>query len=290
MPEYSFLCSLVGGGAAGFCTDVALFPVDTLKTRIQSSQGFWKSGGFNGVYRGLLSAAAGSAPASALFFATYETVKKLTPKNVEADSLILPAIHCGAASLGEVMACVVRVPTENIKQKLQAGIHKTNTECIKSIRSQNGLRGFYKGYWTTVLRDAPFSFLQFPLYEKFKCIWRAEIVNNRGYSSDQENEADIEVLQPWQGAICGSVSGAFAAALTTPLDVVKTRLMLGADVNGIAYTGMVDTFQRVIAEGGISSLYAGLGARVLWISIGGMVFFGSYEYSRFWWKTNLPDF
>lgn len=50
------------GGCAGLCVDIALFPLDTIKTRIQSSQGFLKSGGFHGIYSGLGSAAAGSSP------------------------------------------------------------------------------------------------------------------------------------------------------------------------------------------------------------------------------------
>ena len=41
---------------------MALFPLDTLKTRLQSAQGFWKAGGFRGIYSGLGSAALGSAP------------------------------------------------------------------------------------------------------------------------------------------------------------------------------------------------------------------------------------
>ena len=43
----------------------------------------------------------------------------------------------------------------------------------------------------------------------------------------------------------GSITGSFAAAVTTPLDVVKTRLMLGKDINGVAYNGFLDTFGRV---------------------------------------------
>lgn len=42
--------------------DTALFPLDTVKTRLQSPQGFWKAGGFKGVYSGLSSAFLGSAP------------------------------------------------------------------------------------------------------------------------------------------------------------------------------------------------------------------------------------
>lgn len=50
------------GGCAGTAVDVTLFPLDTIKTRLQSSQGFFKAGGFRGIYSGLGAAAIGSAP------------------------------------------------------------------------------------------------------------------------------------------------------------------------------------------------------------------------------------
>ena len=50
------------GGVAGTTVDVVLFPLDTLKTRLQSSRGFWKAGGFSRIYSGILPAAVGSAP------------------------------------------------------------------------------------------------------------------------------------------------------------------------------------------------------------------------------------
>ena len=60
-----FVTSLLGGGAAGTMVDIVLYPLDTIKTRLQSEAGFFQSGGFKGVYRGLSSAAAGSAPCGA---------------------------------------------------------------------------------------------------------------------------------------------------------------------------------------------------------------------------------
>lgn len=42
--------------------DTLFFPIDTIKTRAQSQAGFFPSGGFSGVYRGLGSAVVGSAP------------------------------------------------------------------------------------------------------------------------------------------------------------------------------------------------------------------------------------
>ncbi|CAN0241744.1 unnamed protein product, partial [Hapterophycus canaliculatus] len=104
---------------------------------------------------------------------------------------------------------LVRVPTENVKQKMQAGLHGTATETVNAILKNGGATGFYAGYLTTVVREIPFSFIQFPIYEWLKV-------------------KTSSPLEPYEAASCGSVSGAFAAAVTTPIDVVKTRLMLGA--------------------------------------------------------------
>jgi solute carrier family 25 S-adenosylmethionine transporter 26 len=68
----SFTTALIAGGLAGTSVDVALFPIDTLKTRMQSPQGFIKAGGFRGIYNGIGAAAIGSAPGAALFFSSYE--------------------------------------------------------------------------------------------------------------------------------------------------------------------------------------------------------------------------
>lgn len=68
----------------------------------------------------------------------------------------------------EKVACLVRVPTENVKQKMQAGLHGTATETVNAILKNGGGSGFYAGYLTTVVREIPFSFIQFPIYEWLK--------------------------------------------------------------------------------------------------------------------------
>mmetsp|Transcript_7596 Transcript_7596/g.12286 ORF Transcript_7596/g.12286 Transcript_7596/m.12286 type:complete len:272 (-) Transcript_7596:1707-2522(-) len=256
--------AMAAGAVAGFAVDVSLFPLDTLKTRMQSSQGFWKAGGFKNIYRGLGSAAVGSMPGAALFFCTYESTKPMLGEVVGKDN---PAAHMLAGAMGEVVACGVRVPTENVKQKLQAGLYKTTTEALNGIVSTQGYRGFFTGYFTTVMREVPFSMIQFPIWEAAK----AHIKLMKGEGGE---------VHSWESAAAGSFSGAVAAALTTPLDVVKTRLMLGADSKGVPYTSMSSTFQRVASEEGVATLFSGVGPRVMWIGIGGFVFFGAYEKSR----------
>lgn len=51
-----------GGGVAGLFADMVLFPLDTLKTRLQAEQGFRQAGGFKAVYKGIGAQAIGSAP------------------------------------------------------------------------------------------------------------------------------------------------------------------------------------------------------------------------------------
>lgn len=273
-----FLTSLVAGGLAGTSVDLALFPIDTLKTRLQSPHGFLAAGGFRGVYRGVMAAAAGSSPGAALFFGTYETMKPQIAKlqNKYLGDAASPALtHMVAASIGEAAACMVRVPTEVVKSKMQtnAAGSSTLTSTLKLVLSEKDGRAFassvfgglYRGYGMTLLREVPFAFIQFPLYERLKVEW---------------GKAQGHETSPWQAAACGSVSGGIAAGLTTPLDVVKTRLMLGSDKNGVPYKGGRDVVQRLINEEGSAVLLSGIQPRVMWISIGGFVFFGAYESYR----------
>lgn len=63
------------------------------------------------------------------------------------------------------------------------------------------------------MREIPFSLIQFPLYEYMKVFLKDKLLKREPYS--------------FEYAVCGSISGGIAAGLTTPLDVVKTRIMLG---------------------------------------------------------------
>lgn len=66
--------------------------------------------------------------------------------------------------------------------------------------------------------------------------------------------------------------------MTTPLDVTKTRIML-AERYGAGRPKITSVMKGIYRENGFSGLFAGVVPRVLWITIGGAIFFGSYDLS-----------
>src|SRR3954471_10004427 len=140
-PYPTFTTALLSGALAGTTVDLSLYPLDTLKTRLQSSSGFLASGGFTGIYRGVGSAIIGSAPGAALFFCTYEYTKSFLSARRKVREATggqtwewtAPIEHMVAASLGEVAACAVRVPTEVVKQRAQAGQYPSSISALQGI-------------------------------------------------------------------------------------------------------------------------------------------------------------
>lgn len=261
-PGNVFLTSLISGGAAGTFVDVALFPLDTLKTRLQSQNGFLRSGGFKGLYKGIKPVILGSAPTAALFFVTYDGIKEFLKPKVEEKHHFF--IYTGAATFSEMVACLIRVPVEVTKQRSQA---------LLSTKDSLGIKLLYRGYWSTVLRDMPFSLLQFPLWEYSKDIWKRKV--------DRE-------LEPWEGAVCGAVAGGIAAAVTTPLDVAKTRIMLSSVTVGSSELRISSMLGKLYRENGVRGLFAGVSPRVAWITVGGFIFFGIYEQTKVLTTRLLP--
>ncbi|WPG99010.1 Hypothetical protein R9X50_00181200 [Acrodontium crateriforme] len=274
--------SLIAGALAGTTVDTSLFPLDTLKTRLQSSAGFWNAGGFRGVYNGIGSAVVGSAPGAALFFVTYEGVKgsAFIQRNLSKDGGRDGGGALGhmiAASLGEVAACAVRVPTEVVKQRAQAKQFPSSRAALVAILSQRSERGLvhvwrelYRGWSVTVMREVPFTVIQFPLWEIMK-EWRRDQRRTANKSTATPQGVEVSALE---SALFGSVSGAIAAGLTTPLDVLKTRMMLATKRESVFVH-----FARVWRDEGPKTFFNGIGPRTMWISIGGAVFLGSYQWA-----------
>ncbi|KAI8994945.1 mitochondrial carrier domain-containing protein [Pilobolus umbonatus] len=257
--------ALVAGACAGTAVDTALYPLDTIKTRLQSQHGFIASGGFKGVYSGLLSAVIGSAPGASFFFVTYEATKRVLGVTLDQsrNAHYAPFIHMVAASCGETVACTIRVPTEVIKQRMQTKQFTKTSAAVSHVLRTEGILGMYRGFLSTVAREIPFTCIQFPLYEYLK----------RSYASMRGRRTE-----PIEAAFMGSLSGAVAAAATTPLDVCKTRIMLSHKNNPSKhYDGIISTMKRIGAEEGARALFSGIGPRVMWISIGGSIFLGVYE-------------
>ncbi|KAM9533752.1 mitochondrial S-adenosylmethionine carrier protein isoform 5-T5 [Guaruba guarouba] len=144
-------CAVLAGGVAGVCVDLILFPLDTVKTRLQSPQGFRKAGGFRGIYAGVPSTAIGSFPNAAVFFITYENVKSMLHHG--SASYLAPATHMVAASLAEVVACLIRVPSEVVKQRAQVSPSSSTLQILSRTLYHEGIQGLYRGYKSTVLRE-----------------------------------------------------------------------------------------------------------------------------------------
>ncbi|GJN25073.1 hypothetical protein PR202_gb12857 [Eleusine coracana subsp. coracana] len=85
-------------------------------------------------------------------------------------------------------------------------------------------------------------------------------------------------LKDAENAIIGAFAGAVTGALTTPLDVMKTRLMIQGQGN--QYRGFIDCAQTILREEGAGAFLKGIEPRVLWIGIGGSIFFGVLEKTK----------
>ncbi|KFZ10624.1 hypothetical protein V501_05094 [Pseudogymnoascus sp. VKM F-4519 (FW-2642)] len=86
-------------------------------------------------------------------------------------------------------------------------LFRTMPDCARYVFRTEGLRAFYVSYPTTLSMTVPFTALQFLAYE-----------------SISTSMNPTKAYDPVTHCAAGAVAGGFAAALTTPMDVVKTML------------------------------------------------------------------
>lgn len=285
----------VAGSCAGVMEHVAMYPVDTVKTRMQalpSSPGASSPGalqvlrtvvqeqGAAGLMRGCFAIGIGCIPAHVGLFCTYEVAKArlMDMENVEHQPI--HAAACGA--MATVVHDMIITPTDVVKQRLQLGCHRNTFDCIKSVWRQEGLIAFYRSLPTTLLSECPFHGVLVATNESLKVLLNLE---SRGCSDrDQGPKAAIG----WHFFSTG-ISGMFAAVITQPLDVVKTRLQtqgIAAQMDAesaensarqVRYRGMLSAARLIHQEEGMRGLFRGTVPRLLFAAPSAALCWGTYE-------------
>ncbi|KAK9069087.1 hypothetical protein SSX86_013203 [Deinandra increscens subsp. villosa] len=279
---------MISGSIAGMVEHMSMFPIDTIKTRMQvlgscpiksvglrqALHSILKSDGPAGLYRGIGAMGLGAGPAHAVYFSVYETCKerfsRRNPNN--------PAAHAAAGVVATVASDAVFTPMDVVKQRLQLGSgspYRGVFDCVRVVLKEEGFRAFYASYRTTVLMNAPFTAVHFATYEAAK----------RGLMVGDDETLVVH-------ATAGAAAGALAAAVTTPLDVVKTQLqcqgVCGCDryVNG----SITDVLKTVVRKDGYKGLLRGWMPRMLFHAPAAAICWSTYEAGKsFFQELNNND-
>mmetsp|Transcript_8632 Transcript_8632/g.18985 ORF Transcript_8632/g.18985 Transcript_8632/m.18985 type:complete len:352 (-) Transcript_8632:487-1542(-) len=218
--------------------------------------------GFRRSYSGVLPAVAGSVPSSALYFGTYETVRRRltdwwgeqrcenTDVRVKSPLRIRTAIHAISAASGNAASSALYVPKEYLKQRSQATGMSWQSVVAEAFQ-EGGVAAMYRGYVPTFLRNVPGAVLRFGLYEEIKLLLAND---GTGCSKLGRGQGGPEgVFNPLH-FLAGATAGAVSSGIMTPVDVIKTRIITGSVDRSL---GVVGAGAAILKQDGIRGLYAG---------------------------------
>ncbi|KAJ1402794.1 Mitochondrial substrate/solute carrier [Sesbania bispinosa] len=223
------------------------------------------------LYRGVIPGITGSLATGATYFGVIESTKKWIEDS--HPSLRGHWAHFIAGAVGDTLGSFVYVPCEVIKQRMQvqgtitswSSVAMKDGIAIKpgaqiygyytgmfhagcSILKTQGLNGLYAGYLSTLARDVPFAGLMVMFYEALK---DATEYGKQRWSSSP----NWHVNNSFEGLVLGGLAGGLSAYLTTPLDVVKTRLQVQGST--LRYSGWLDAICNIWAREGMKGMFRG---------------------------------
>lgn len=159
--------------------------------------------------------------------------------------------------------------------------YKNTIQATKLIFHEEGVRGFFKGYWAALLTYAPFVGIYFVSYEHCKKLYK------RLWLKKDPKITSDSVIPFYYSLTSGFISGAFGAFLTCPMDVVKTRLQVESSNVQDGYKGILDCLVRIFREEGMTAFWKGVGARVMWVAPGTAITIACYDWLKTVWFMRL---
>uniref|UniRef100_A0A7S4N5T8 Mitochondrial carrier protein n=1 Tax=Odontella aurita TaxID=265563 RepID=A0A7S4N5T8_9STRA len=275
------ISGFLSGAALAATKTVVKYPLDTATVRLQMPKSSYSIMAipdlFKGSFRGISGPLISNIPAGAIFFAVKDAAKSALKEN--GASRWLATSLAVAAALPPYW--LVRNPSEVVKTRQQAGVegYGEGTSLIDAFKvalstettdNTSGVGKLYAGYWENLLYALPADLIKFLCYDS--------LTGGR------------KGLPPLEGAAYGAFSTAIAQLVTTPLDVVRNRVMAGEDTirKGGAESGddnfsqlsYVQAFKDIADEEGVRALFSGASPRVGKAILSGAIQFATYEETK----------
>ncbi|MBN3301258.1 MFRN1 protein, partial [Amia calva] len=256
-PTASLATHMTAGAVAGILEHTVMYPVDSVKTRMQSLQPDPQAQ-YRGVYealrrivrtegllrplRGLNVTMLGAGPAHALYFACYERVKH-TLSDVLHNGRNSHVANGIAGSVATVLHDAVMNPAEVVKQRMQMyqSPYRGLLDCVRTVRQTEGLMAFYRSYSTQLTMNIPFQAVHFMTYELM-----------------QERLNPCRQYQPHTHIVSGAVAGAVGHL-----------------------SGMANAFRTVYQLGGVPAFFKGVQARVIYQMPSTAIAWSVYEFFKY---------
>mmetsp|Transcript_28021 Transcript_28021/g.50185 ORF Transcript_28021/g.50185 Transcript_28021/m.50185 type:complete len:305 (+) Transcript_28021:3151-4065(+) len=275
-----FLRHMIAGSIAGVAEHCLMFPIDTIKTQMQAhhtrsftftdaSVALYRAAGITRLWTGISSVIVGCVPAHAAYFSIYEISKKHF--GIEQNSEVYFASTMTTGCLATLAHDFIMTPMDVIKQRMQLsgtdGVVRTASTLIK----KEGAISLFRSLPVTYAMNVPFAGFFVTFNENLKSVFL-----------DPDNYSVASYFA------CAALSGSLAAVLTTPFDVVKTRMQTQTEVSSICkqtnkacstpvYCTIRGTIKRVLAEEGLKGFTTGALPRMLYYLPGAAVSWTTYE-------------
>ncbi|XP_070165018.1 dicarboxylate carrier UCP2 isoform X2 [Polyergus mexicanus] len=276
--DFSLGLKLFTAGTAACIADLATFPLDTAKVRMQiagagralllasaegpvfavraSEPGLFQTIGnlvrFEGarsLYGGLSAGLQRQMCFASIRLGLYDSVKSLYAGFFDGNSrscTINIGVRIAAGITTGALAVLLAQPTDVVKVRLQAGNngrssvrYSSTLQAYKNIANVEGARGLWKGTMPNISRNAIVNVAEIVCYDVIK-----DLILVSGYLRD--------------GIPCHLTAATVAGLCTTlaasPVDVVKTRYMNSATGE---YKGAIDCAVRTFVQEGPSAFYKG---------------------------------
>lgn len=265
---------VIAGGVSRSLAQATIHPIDTIKVRMQATDTVKEVfkvkktnplgrmvQGVPSLYKGCGSAACCAGIIIAAHFAFYGTTSKYLKENTDMPVGSVAFIAGGVGAFG---SCFLKIPMAVCIRSVQANVYPNVFVAAKQITKGAGARALYTGMLPALLEDIPDTAVKFASYEMLRATHSKVTGKGRTEASIQEDLA------------MGGLSGALAAAATTPFDVVKTRMMCTAAKRPTLMSASMEVWKM----GGVKPFFTGVVPRAVSSGMNSAIFFMFFEAIR----------